>query len=121
MTVRSEILAMLDLPTNRFTTGDTARTPEVIPTGKCHVLVYRSSVAVAPQHGMRLNEVELWILTPKLNLEPRGADDDLDAALDVVLDAIDDAEQLTWSLAERSVWDDALHGYKINLSVPTTR
>lgn len=120
MTVRSDILAMLALPPNRFVTGDTARTPENIPTGKVHVLIYRSTVTQAPQHGMRFNEVELWILTPKLNLEPGGADDDLDSALDVVLDAIDAVQQLTWTTAERTVWDEMLHGYKISLSVPTT-
>lgn len=119
MTVRSDIVAMLNLPANRFVVSDQARTPEFIATGKVHVLVYRQTVTAGPQHGMRLNEVELWILTPKLNLEEKGADDDLDAALTNVLDAIDNTEQLTWSTAERAVWDDALHGYRISLSVPT--
>lgn len=120
MTVRSDILAALALPANRFVVSDTARTPEVIPTGKVHVLVYRSTVTAGAQHGMRLNEVELWALTPKLNLIPDGADDDLDDALEAILDAIDATQQLTWTTAERTVWDDALHGYKISLSVPTT-
>lgn len=119
MTVRSDVLALLDLPASRFVTTDTARTPDRIASGKVHVLVYRSRVEPAPQHALRNNELELWLLTPKQELVKGGADDDLDAALDVVLSAIDAADPLLWTVAERGVWSEEWHGYKIDLSVQT--
>lgn len=120
MTVRSDVLALLNLPPSRFVTSDTARTPDRIGSGKVHVLLYRARVEPAPQHARRSNALELWLLTPKLALEKDGADDDLDAALDQVLSAIDVADGLLWTTAERGVWADEWHGYKIDLSVQST-
>lgn len=120
MSLREEVLELLHLPPSRFTTSPDARTPDRIDKGKVFVLTYRQTVTQSPQIGTRINELQLWILTPKLNLEKGGADDDLDRALDEVLDAIDAAPQLTWTTAERTVWDDAWHGYMISTSVPTT-
>lgn len=120
MSIRTDVLAALALPPSRFRCLPNATPPDRIEVGKIVVMVYRTALEPAPQHGVRVNALDLWLLTPKESLAPDGADDDLDDALDQVLAAIDAAPQLTWSTAERGVWEDSAHGYKITLSIPTT-
>lgn len=120
MSIRADVLALLDLPTSRFRLIPNAMPPDRIEAGKVALLVARTSLVPAPQHGRRTNTLSLWLLTPKESLAQDGADDDLDAALDQVLDAIDATASLTWSTAERSVWEDVAHGYNITISLTTT-
>lgn len=59
----------------------------------------------------------LVLLTP-LTTPTGPADDDLDAFLDDVLDAIDAAQHLpSWTEARRAVYDERLPAYEVDLPV----
>lgn len=118
MSVRTEVAAALVLP-NQYRVIPFQAGLDRIEVGKVVVILYRATVRPAPQHQAIVNELEAWVLIPKV--KPGDADEALDDALDVVLAAIDTAPGLLWTDAERGVWDDTYPGYKITLTVTTSK
>jgi hypothetical protein len=97
--------------------------PDAAEPGKTYVSVYRTTVAPSPAAaGARRHDVEIVVMSSKT--DPATADDDLDAALDAVLDVIDDDAQLSglvWDQAQRGVIAETYPAYTISGWVGTNR
>lgn len=90
-----------------------ARTPDavlkptaVIWTGKLDRTGYGNGATVT-------STVDVWLLTPKQD----DPEDSLDQMLTTALDAIEDADGVSWSEATRASLDGTWHGWHIVLTV----
>lgn len=63
--------------------------------------------------GWFTETVDLWVLSPA---ETAAVEDDLDALLLDVLEALEPLEWASWDQAERLVLEDTYHGYKLTIS-----
>lgn len=90
--------------------------PDAPEPGKTYVSVYRTIVAPAgAAAGARRHDVEIVVMSSKS--DPATADDDLDTALDAVLDVIDTDHQLkglVWDQAQRGVIAETIPAYTIS-------
>lgn len=82
------------------------------------VMVWRENVTRGPVKGARANEVAIWVLTG--HEDPRNAEDALDTALDTVLAALDELDTSSWESAERAVYAEKWHGYRVTIPIATT-
>lgn len=118
MSARTDLVEALVLPKEYRVIGYQTSLDR-IEVGAVVVMVYRDSVRPATQHQATTSEMSVWAITPRLN--PGTADDDLDDALDVVIAALDAIPGVLWTDAERGVWADVYHGYKITLTLTTSK
>ena len=84
------------------------------------VMLYRNRVT--PTNAgfkTREHEITVWLLEPRAN--PGAADDALDANLDRLLEAVDTIPGVRWTEAERGVWAEAFHGYKLTTFLITSQ
>lgn len=78
------------------------------------VMVWTDTLAPTGIGSDRLDlTLAVWVLTPHTTAEL--ADDDLDEALAEVLAALLTLDVFAWTSATRDVWDDAWHGYRIEV------
>lgn len=73
---------------------------------------------VQPQPAVPLGRAHvfhLWLIVPATKAGP--ADDDLDARLVTVLDALDLSPVITWTDARRAIYEDAQPAYDITVTV----
>lgn len=82
--------------------------------------VYAVTARVEPSElngAQRRYEVDVVVAVPK----QIDADDDLDAALEEVLEAIDESEVYTWTAAERVVLDEKWPAFRVATTVHIRR
>lgn len=122
MTVRSDLAAALKplLPRN-VKIVDVPRGLDGIETSRPVIMLYRETVEKAPNaQGSYFNTFAVWIISP--NVDPKRAEDQLDAMLDEVIPALDAIAWLNWSKAERSTFgDNQAPAYKIDLTIITNK
>lgn len=121
MSVRAALAAHLDehLP-SLFRVIPYATSLDRIEAKRVVVMVYRETVAQAPQFDRLVNTMRVWVLDPRV--KPGEVDDSLDDSLDVVLAALDASALTTWTEATRGVWgDEQFHGYSITCEVHTSK
>lgn len=74
----------------------------------------------AHPRAWRSYDVALLVIAPKTEVGP--ADDQLDDLLEDVLLALEESPDLiTWTTAERAVYQDAQPAYEVTLQVPVTK
>lgn len=80
------------------------------------VMVYTESIRRPERFGLNHLEVNLtlWVLVGYE--DPKAADDALDKALEDVLGALQHVAWVNWTDAERGVFANRFHGYKVNLT-----
>lgn len=119
-TARDEVVAALEtiVPTSIRVVGY-ARA--IDPPQKPTVLVKIVRVTPAAIQNRRAYEFGLVIIPTKT--DPNGpADDELDAALETVLDALDQWEDVTWSAAERGTYQDTTYpAYEVAVTLPIVK
>jgi len=81
------------------------------------VMVYTEQVVPGPTQGLRTTTVAVWLLTPKQT----GGTDQAEQMLDAALDALGDADALTWSSADYQVWAETYPAYRITTTLITDR
>ena len=122
MSVRSQVSDALRalLPAN-MRVIDVPRSLDGIEANRPVVLLYRDRLEKAPNaQGAYLSTISLWIITPKI--DTIKGEDELDAALDIVVAALDTILWANWRTAERSIFGDAqAPAYRIDLQVATTK
>lgn len=90
---------------------------QIAPTERV-VIVYQARVAPTGGIGVREVSLEVWVLVPAA--DPALADDQLEASLEDILAALDTVTWAHWTDAERGVYADAFHGYRITVTARTT-
>lgn len=117
MGVRSDLAAALDaaLPDSVQVVKTVRDLGELDPAVTGVVQLVRTQVAPAPETGSFLNTFDVWTVTPKTDSDL--VDDDLDAALDALLEAMLPLGYLAWETAEREMHPDGYHAYKMNVTV----
>jgi len=122
MSVRSQVSDALRalLPAN-MRVIDVPRSLDGMEANRPVVLLYRDRLEKAPNaQGAYLSTISLWIITPKI--DTIKGEDELDAALDIVVAALDTILWANWRTAERSIFGDAqAPAYRIDLQVATTK
>jgi hypothetical protein len=100
---------------------DVPRSLDGMEANRPVVLLYRDRLEKAPNaQGAYLSTISLWIITPKI--DTIKGEDELDAALDIVVAALDTILWANWRTAERSIFGDAqAPAYRIDLQVATTK
>lgn len=86
------------------------------------LMVRVDQVRPGPVAGTRAYTIVLLLLTALT--EPGPADDELDAALEDVLHALDTAPAgagIAWTLADRAVFEDSFPAYQITTTVYTQK
>jgi hypothetical protein len=121
MTLRAQIATALaaNLPAN-VKIIDNPRSLDGVEAKRPVVQLYRTRLAKAPNAlGTLQHTFAIWLISP--NVDPRKSDDNLDEYLDVVLDAINAIQYVTWTDAVRSVYgDQQAPAYEITANVITT-
>lgn len=122
MSVRTDLAAALaaGLPTTTGPTGYRVigyqRAPDRVDQRT--VMVWQDTIT---PHGigsdLLIVSLTVWVLTPRL--DPETADDDLDAALLDVLAVLHPLDAFTWGPAERGVFAETAHGYKLTVTAAT--
>lgn len=87
--------------------------PENIPTGKVFVSVYRDGFSVNDQNSQITHNLKALVVIPKKGTAI--AEDELDAAVDKVMLALEALKDVFWQSAERTVVADTWEGYEISL------
>lgn len=120
MHVRTEIANALEaaLP-DTWTVLDSAQRVDDIEPDQVIVVVYTAAVRPGPALGLRANEVHLWLLDGQQ--EAGDVDDALDDNLDVLLAQLDRLPLLEWTDAERLLFLDRFHAYKVTTNVNTSK
>ena len=122
MSVRSQVSDALRalLPAN-MRVIDVPRSLDGMEANRPVVLLYRDRLEKAPNaQGAYLSTISLWIITPKI--DTIKGEDELDAALDIVVAALDTILWANWRTAERSIFGDAqAPAYRIDLQVATIK
>lgn len=115
MSPRTEVATALSLGLEGF---------QVIPTIRAldglngpAVLVIRETVTNRTIHDD--HALAVWVLDP--HQDPTQAEDPLDGWLDAVLAVLDAHPNLVWSTAERSLYADTWQGYRITVTVSTSK
>jgi hypothetical protein len=112
MSVRTELAALLKtaLPTFRVVGYPTSPDAITRPT----VLLWQTKVVRLPAapEGAWLVDLDLWVVVG--TEDPATCDDDLDTALELVVEAIDPMPAIIWDTAERLTLLDKWQGYKIS-------
>ena len=80
------------------------------------IQLWRSSIAPASNMGSFDEEFELWVMTAKL--DPDTSEDDLDARLFEVIEALQPLKWLTWSTAQRAIHaQEQRQAYKFTIQI----
>ncbi len=88
------------------------RTVDVVT--KRALLVYQESLTPTEAFAPTVRaQLAVWILVPQE--KPDAADDALDEALEDVLGVVHPMQSLTWTSAERGVFQESWHGYKLTV------
>lgn len=103
--------AVLDVLTPLGYPVGSSRLPEQI--GSPELTVFTSKVEPAGTGRTRRWTLDVYVLTPKT--DPVSADDDLDAVLARVLDAIDKDRRMHWTETERGTANDSYQSHKVSL------
>lgn len=99
-----------------FIVRDFPEVPENVPTGKAHVSIWRTDIkSVDNSPNVLEHPLTIQVIVPVTS--GSAAENAADDALDAVLLSLQRIEGLTWSLAERSNFDDVFVGYQITASV----
>lgn len=79
-------------------------------------LVFLESITRPDQLGLHRLQIDfgIWLLVGSEN--PEKASDQADDALMELLGALQGIDQLWWSSAERGVYDEKWHGYKLTVT-----
>lgn len=78
------------------------------------VMVWTNTLTPAGIGADRLTiALTVWVLTP--HTSPSATDDDLDAALADVIGALHPLDAFAWTQAERDMYGDAWHGYRLDV------
>lgn len=98
--------------------------PEVPANPRGPVVVMRSSTVAKHPGAPRLYRTQgltLGLLVPEL--DPAKAEDALDDAIDVLIDALEAVAfpGLLWSEATRVKFDDRFHGYDVAVTITTEK
>lgn len=83
------------------------------------VTVWTRDVAPGPTRGLRTYSLGVTLLSPVT--DPAEVDDSLDDLLPTLLTAIEHLDPVTWTAAERGVWDSSHHSYSLTVSVPARK
>lgn len=112
---RSTLGAILRDKLEGWTIVDTARQLDSIPKPGA-VVLWGSKRTSSQTNGLPflVDEVTLWVLTAAD--KPDAVEDDLDALLETVLEAIEDAPAFAWTEAERGVLADRWQGWQLTLT-----
>jgi hypothetical protein len=117
-TARAELVAALEagLPKNdgeepRYRVLGYARSLDAMP--KPTVLAWANTLTRGPglKAGLVAVEYRVWALVA--GEDPATVDDDLDPVLDDVLDVIAGIQFIDWTTAERGIYDDHWHGWRV--------
>lgn len=120
MRAREQVAAALanGLPTN-YRVIDHSDSLDRIEAREVVVMVYQNRLRPHLSSDRRMVDLDVWVLVP--HLDPGPADDAADDALDVVTGALDAVPFATWTEAERGVFSESFHGYKITVTATTTK
>lgn len=82
--------------------------------GAC--VLWTSNRRKAPTLGLDwfIDQTEMWVLTA--TTRPELIEDDLDALLLAVMEALEPLDSFSWDMAERGVLADAFDGYRLTIS-----
>lgn len=117
---RQELAAALTvhLPTN-YRVIDHQDSIDRVDVGRPVVMVFHHTIR--PRSGYDVRAVELDVLVVVPELSPGKADDAVDDALDVLLDAIRKTDQVVWESAERIAFGDAQYpAYRVTVTAVAT-
>lgn len=119
MSARQDLAAALNraLPTKRYKVLDAPREIDPPEINRPVVMLIRTRMTPANTVGKYLSEFALWVIEPKV-IDP---EDDLDAALDEVILALDKFPAILWSEAERSTYRELYPAYRIALTTVSER
>lgn len=115
MSVRTELQQAIEAGlTNVKVVATLANLGELDPTYTGVVQVIRTDVTPSTQQpqGAYINTFEVWLIDP--HTDPEVVEDTLDALLDALLELFDDIGWLTWGKAERSMYSDSYHAWKLS-------
>lgn len=73
----------------------------------------------APTMGARTTKFNVWLLEPSRDLEQ--IETNLGAHLDLLLNALDGAAWLIWETAERGLFQETFHAYRVEVTTMTPK
>lgn len=115
-TPRTTVADQIKLDNASFIVADFPTLPDNLSRGQVHVAIWRTDVKSVPDTPNALEHpLTIQVVVPVTSgaIAENAADD----ALDAVLLSLQRIEGLSWSLAERSNFDEAFVGYQITASV----
>lgn len=113
-TVRGQVAAQIKTDNAAYAVkSHPVASPDHIGANKVHVSVFRANLTRATAQSLAHN-LTIEVMIGESDSE--AAEDKLDVALDNVLLSLERVNGVTWTTADRTIFDDKFIGYSITLS-----